>query len=152
MQSLNVIVVHCSDGVVRSGTYVLIDMVLNRLSKGCKDIWNLYNIIFVNSAYFHLTNFLFDNCALHCSNGVAADVLIGLAQLDFTRKIARRLRAQTDTTETIALMLCNGLSQGNLIYFPGWADTFAVTAQESAQPIAQHEKDFNGNRKSSRLR
>jgi len=32
------IVVHCSDGVGRSGTYVLIDMVLNRLSKGCKEI------------------------------------------------------------------------------------------------------------------
>lgn len=27
-----------SDGVGRSGTYVLIDMVLNRLSKGCKEI------------------------------------------------------------------------------------------------------------------
>lgn len=32
------IIVHCSDGVGRSGTYVLIDMVLNRLSKGCKEI------------------------------------------------------------------------------------------------------------------
>lgn len=32
------IVVHCSDGVGRSGTYALIDMVLNRLSKGCKEI------------------------------------------------------------------------------------------------------------------
>merc|ERR1712141_744642 len=32
------IVVHCSDGVGRAGTYVLIDMVLNRLSKGCKEI------------------------------------------------------------------------------------------------------------------
>jgi receptor-type tyrosine-protein phosphatase N len=32
------IVIHCSDGVGRSGTYVLIDMVLNRLSKGCKEI------------------------------------------------------------------------------------------------------------------
>merc|ERR1712141_94439 len=32
------IVAHCSDGVGRSGTYVLIDMVLNRLSKGCKEI------------------------------------------------------------------------------------------------------------------
>ena len=27
-----------SDGVGRSGTYALIDMVLNRLSKGCKEI------------------------------------------------------------------------------------------------------------------
>jgi protein tyrosine phosphatase len=27
-----------SDGVGRSGTYVLIDMVLNRMSKGCKEI------------------------------------------------------------------------------------------------------------------
>ena len=35
---LFLIVVHCSDGVGRSGTYVLIDMVLNRLSKGCKEI------------------------------------------------------------------------------------------------------------------
>ena len=27
------IAVHCSDGVGRSGTYILIDMVLNRMSK-----------------------------------------------------------------------------------------------------------------------
>jgi len=32
------ICVHCSDGVGRSGTYVLIDMVLNRMAKGCKEI------------------------------------------------------------------------------------------------------------------
>jgi len=32
------IVVHCSDGVGRSGTYALIDMVLNRMSKGAKEI------------------------------------------------------------------------------------------------------------------
>lgn len=31
-------VVHCSDGIGRSGTYILIDMVLNRLSKGAKEI------------------------------------------------------------------------------------------------------------------
>jgi len=29
---------HCSDGVGRAGTYILIDMVLNRMSKGCKEI------------------------------------------------------------------------------------------------------------------
>jgi receptor-type tyrosine-protein phosphatase N len=29
---------HCSDGVGRSGTYVLIDMVLNRMTKGTKEI------------------------------------------------------------------------------------------------------------------
>ena len=29
---------HCSDGVGRSGTYVLIDMVLNRMTKGSKEI------------------------------------------------------------------------------------------------------------------
>ena len=28
----------CSDGVGRSGTYVLLDMVLNRISKGSKEI------------------------------------------------------------------------------------------------------------------
>ena len=28
------ICVHCSDGVGRSGTYVLVDMVLNRMAKG----------------------------------------------------------------------------------------------------------------------
>merc|ERR1712198_498975 len=32
------ICVHCSDGVGRSGTYVLIDMVLNRMMKGSKEI------------------------------------------------------------------------------------------------------------------
>jgi len=32
------IIVHCSDGVGRSGTYVLIDMVLNRMNKGSKEI------------------------------------------------------------------------------------------------------------------
>jgi len=32
------IAVHCSDGVGRAGTYILTDMVLNRMSKGCKEI------------------------------------------------------------------------------------------------------------------
>jgi len=32
------IVVHCSDGIGRTGTYILIDMVLNRLAKGAKEI------------------------------------------------------------------------------------------------------------------
>uniref|UniRef100_A0A2H1V5C2 SFRICE_004407 n=1 Tax=Spodoptera frugiperda TaxID=7108 RepID=A0A2H1V5C2_SPOFR len=32
------IVVHCSDGAGRSGTYCLIDMVLNRMAKGAKEI------------------------------------------------------------------------------------------------------------------
>jgi len=32
------IIVHCSDGAGRSGTYVLIDMVLNRMNKGSKEI------------------------------------------------------------------------------------------------------------------
>uniref|UniRef100_A0A4W3IKG1 Protein tyrosine phosphatase receptor type N2 n=1 Tax=Callorhinchus milii TaxID=7868 RepID=A0A4W3IKG1_CALMI len=32
------IIVHCSDGAGRSGTYVLIDMVLNRMAKGAKEI------------------------------------------------------------------------------------------------------------------
>jgi len=32
------IAIHCSDGVGRTGTYVLIDMVLNRMAKGCKEI------------------------------------------------------------------------------------------------------------------
>ncbi|CAL8095283.1 unnamed protein product [Orchesella dallaii] len=32
------IIVHCSDGAGRSGTYCLIDMVLNRMSKGAKEI------------------------------------------------------------------------------------------------------------------
>merc|ERR1712107_407322 len=41
------IVVHCSDGVGRAGTYVLIDMVLNRLSKAAKKstlrlLWNIF--------------------------------------------------------------------------------------------------------------
>jgi len=31
-------IMHCSDGVGRSGTYVLIDMVLNRITKGSKEI------------------------------------------------------------------------------------------------------------------
>jgi len=32
------IIVHCSDGVGRSGAYVLLDMVLNRMNKGSKEI------------------------------------------------------------------------------------------------------------------
>jgi len=32
------IIIHCSDGVGRSGTFVLIDMVLNRMTKGSKEI------------------------------------------------------------------------------------------------------------------
>ncbi|XP_067890900.1 receptor-type tyrosine-protein phosphatase-like N [Heterodontus francisci] len=32
------IIVHCSDGTGRTGTYILIDMVLNRMSKGVKEI------------------------------------------------------------------------------------------------------------------
>ncbi|KAK7877678.1 hypothetical protein WMY93_031597 [Mugilogobius chulae] len=32
------IIVHCSDGTGRTGTYVLIDMVLNRMAKGVKEI------------------------------------------------------------------------------------------------------------------
>ncbi|XP_055521666.1 receptor-type tyrosine-protein phosphatase-like N [Leucoraja erinacea] len=32
------IIVHCSDGAGRTGTYTLIDMVLNRMSKGVKEI------------------------------------------------------------------------------------------------------------------
>ncbi|XP_059503536.1 receptor-type tyrosine-protein phosphatase-like N isoform X2 [Stegostoma tigrinum] len=32
------IIVHCSDGAGRTGTYILIDMVLNRMSKGVKEI------------------------------------------------------------------------------------------------------------------
>ncbi|CAL1293495.1 unnamed protein product [Larinioides sclopetarius] len=32
------IVVHCSDGIGRTGTYCLIDMVLNRMAKGAKEI------------------------------------------------------------------------------------------------------------------
>ncbi|CAL8292489.1 unnamed protein product [Arctogadus glacialis] len=32
------IIVHCSDGTGRSGTYILIDMVLNRMAKGGKEI------------------------------------------------------------------------------------------------------------------
>lgn len=31
-------VVHCNDGIGRTGVYVLIDMVLNRLAKGTKEI------------------------------------------------------------------------------------------------------------------
>ena len=36
-----------SDGVGRSGTYALIDMVLNRLSKGCKEIGKLKIVVYV---------------------------------------------------------------------------------------------------------
>ncbi|OCT73875.1 receptor-type tyrosine-protein phosphatase N2 isoform X2 [Xenopus laevis] len=32
------VIVHCSDGAGRSGTYILIDMVLNKMSKGAKEI------------------------------------------------------------------------------------------------------------------
>ncbi|NXH19393.1 PTPR2 phosphatase, partial [Bucco capensis] len=32
------VVVHCSDGAGRSGTYILIDMVLNKMAKGAKEI------------------------------------------------------------------------------------------------------------------
>merc|ERR1712228_738645 len=32
------VIIHCSDGVGRSGSYVLLDMVLNRMSKGSKEI------------------------------------------------------------------------------------------------------------------
>ncbi|XP_041858051.1 protein tyrosine phosphatase receptor type Na isoform X2 [Melanotaenia boesemani] len=32
------IIVHCSDGTARAGTYILIDMVLNRMAKGVKEI------------------------------------------------------------------------------------------------------------------
>uniref|UniRef100_A0AAY5EW60 Protein tyrosine phosphatase receptor type Nb n=1 Tax=Electrophorus electricus TaxID=8005 RepID=A0AAY5EW60_ELEEL len=32
------IIVHCSDGTGRTGTYILIDMVLNRMTKGVKEI------------------------------------------------------------------------------------------------------------------
>ncbi|KAM4538463.1 receptor-type tyrosine-protein phosphatase-like N isoform 1-T1 [Fundulus diaphanus] len=32
------IIVHCSDGTGRTGTYILIDMVLNRMAKGVKEI------------------------------------------------------------------------------------------------------------------
>ncbi|KAK3568997.1 hypothetical protein QTP86_021601 [Hemibagrus guttatus] len=32
------IIVHCSDGTARTGTYILIDMVLNRMAKGVKEI------------------------------------------------------------------------------------------------------------------
>ncbi|XP_074171128.1 receptor-type tyrosine-protein phosphatase N2 isoform X1 [Rhinolophus sinicus] len=32
------IIVHCSDGAGRSGTYILIDMVLNKIAKGAKEI------------------------------------------------------------------------------------------------------------------
>jgi len=31
-------IVHCSDGIGRSGTYILLDMVLNRMAKGAKEI------------------------------------------------------------------------------------------------------------------
>ncbi|CAJ0968572.1 unnamed protein product [Ranitomeya imitator] len=32
------VIVHCSDGAGRSGTYILIDMVLNKMAKGAKEI------------------------------------------------------------------------------------------------------------------
>ncbi|TKS79370.1 Receptor-type tyrosine-protein phosphatase N2 [Collichthys lucidus] len=32
------IIVHCSDGAGRSGTYILVDMVLNKMAKGAKEI------------------------------------------------------------------------------------------------------------------
>ncbi|WP_411016123.1 protein-tyrosine phosphatase family protein, partial [Salmonella sp. s51884] len=32
------IIVHCNDGVGRTGTYILIDLVLNRMAKGAKEI------------------------------------------------------------------------------------------------------------------
>ena len=32
------VIVHCSDGCGRTGTYCLIDMVLNRMAKGAKEI------------------------------------------------------------------------------------------------------------------
>ncbi|KAI1237241.1 hypothetical protein IHE44_0014499 [Lamprotornis superbus] len=32
------IIVHCSDGAGRTGTYILVDMVLNRMAKGVKEI------------------------------------------------------------------------------------------------------------------
>ncbi|XP_031435267.1 receptor-type tyrosine-protein phosphatase N2-like [Clupea harengus] len=32
------IIVHCSDGAGRTGTYILIDMVLNKMAKGAKEI------------------------------------------------------------------------------------------------------------------
>lgn len=32
------IVVHCNDGIGRTGVYILIDMVINRLTKGTKEI------------------------------------------------------------------------------------------------------------------
>uniref|UniRef100_A0A8C6TD19 Protein tyrosine phosphatase receptor type Na n=1 Tax=Neogobius melanostomus TaxID=47308 RepID=A0A8C6TD19_9GOBI len=32
------IIVHCNDGIARTGTYILIDMVLNRMAKGVKEI------------------------------------------------------------------------------------------------------------------
>ena len=39
------IAVHCSDGVGRSGTYILIDMVLNRMSKVRKKYTSKVKII-----------------------------------------------------------------------------------------------------------
>jgi len=35
---LSPIIVHCSDGAGRTGTYCLLDMVLNRINKGVKEL------------------------------------------------------------------------------------------------------------------
>ena len=32
------IIVHCNDGIGRSGTYIMIDMVLNKIARGAKEI------------------------------------------------------------------------------------------------------------------